>query len=262
MPMIGSLSVRAWIALVVAVSSVEAGSPPATRPATEEELRLAQAQREAMLDHAPDRVPQGPAWTRSLDLQFIPEVLDFGHMTAGVAKTEVVRLVNVGAEPLTVLKVIPGGSGNTPPWPKDPIPPNHVGFTEITLKPPEKPGITLRKKITFQLEGTLPRVLDLVGYVEEYVRVAPDFIEAPSTRDIEAWEHAATLHHSFALVALDGVPFHVRGIEGATTILPDRAAWMHTIVLGDLADPRASEQVIAISTDHPRSSMVAVVLLD
>lgn len=267
MPILTQL-VTLVLGALVAVQWSPPVSPLPIRPATEEELRIARAQRhEAIAALPPDRLTgtsDDRALERGLDLQPVPKVFDFGEMTAGVRKTATIMLVNVGSEPIVITRAIPSMTGTVPPWPKSPIPPGQAAGMSVTLNPPLKQGIRLNKKITLQIEGCAPRVIEMVGFVEEHVRVRPDFIVAPE--DPFMARRAATEHtapRTVAIVALDGTAFRIRCVSGATALYSAQESAMQRITLGDY-DACATGDVgtLSITTDHPRSKdeLVLVVL--
>lgn len=256
------------VALLVALAPLLGGpspqqawlptSPP--RPAREDELREARANRDEDLAHLSDS-----KLASSFDLQFLPRVLDFGEMYPGVSQRRIVRLFNVGGSPIEVTRAVPGSSGTGFPWPTEPIPPNWVAEMAIPLKPPERQGIELHKKVTFQMSDRWPRTLDLRARVAETIRAVPDVIQAPDSfppspiaNDTLTREPVTAL----MLVALDGVPFHVRTLTPQIASLPNTASFVQILPLDPATcDVLAVASMISMTTDHPRgSTCVALVL--
>jgi hypothetical protein len=242
--------------------------PQRIRPATEEELRIAREARDAQrasavptTAHVTPRGDPAPWWS---DLQPVPRVLDFGEMIAGRTERRTLVLVNVGDEPITIIRAVPSGSGPVPPAPKSPIPPNCVGEVEIRLTPPQRQGLDLRKKLTVQLEDRPPVVVEYVAHVAEYIRVCPEVIETPPTPPEAPRGIAIPAPRRIAVEATDGRAFRITAVRGVDAIIPTAAASRHELTLGD--PPATSSErptVIEIDTDRKDSrETIRVVVLE
>ncbi len=189
-------------------------------------------------------------------VRFDPDVLDFGEMTAGVAMTKTVKIYNISNEPVTITKAVPGCGCTIAKWPKDPIAPGAFGEAELTLKPPEKQGIDLHKKVTFQLDGHPPIIYDLKGHVAEYIKVAPEMIDAPAA-DAKG-ESAGTI----TLTSVDNTPFKIVGVNPAVVKDPGTEAKTEHKIEVDWkawADGGKSPK-IAFTTDHPKATTLMVIV--
>ncbi|MDZ4832069.1 MAG: ankyrin repeat domain-containing protein [Phycisphaerae bacterium] len=189
-------------------------------------------------------------------LRFDPEVLDFGDMLAGVSMTKTVRVFNISDAPVTITRAVPGCGCTIATWPKDPIAPGASGDAEISLKPPEKQGVDLHKKVTFQLDGHPPVSYDLKGHVAEIIRVAPDFIDAPAP------DASAEQAGEIAITSLDKTPFKIVGVNppivkdaGTDSSLEhkvhiDWAAWAE----------QGKPAKLSFTTDHPKAPSLMVIV--
>ncbi len=187
-------------------------------------------------------------------IKFSPDPLDLGEMTAGVAKTGTVTLMNNSAEAVTITKAIPGCGCTTLGWPKDPIPPGGSADIDITLKPGPKQGVRLKKRVTFQIEGHPSQVLNVEGDVAAYVTIKPDIISARL--------EDANVSEDIVLESADGTAFMVTGIEPAVVLDAGKeTALKHTMHLDWEAWEEAGRPVkIAFKTDHPKASQVTALV--
>jgi ankyrin repeat protein len=187
-------------------------------------------------------------------IKFSPDPLDLGEMTAGVAKTGTVTLMNNSSEAVTITKAIPGCGCTTLGWPKDPIPPGGSADIDITLKPGPKQGVRLKKRVTFQIEGHPSQVLNVEGDVAAYVTIKPDIISARLDDD--------SLSEDIVLESADGTAFMVTGIEPPVVLDADKeTALKHTMHLDWEAWEEAGRPVkIAFKTDHPKASQVTALV--
>ncbi|MFO0828400.1 MAG: ankyrin repeat domain-containing protein [Phycisphaerales bacterium] len=202
--------------------------------------------------------PQQDAPAAAPVIKFEPAVLDFGEMVAGVSKTEKIKIYNISDAPVTITKAIPGCGCTTPTWPKDPIPPGGFGEAEISLKPPEKQGVDLHKKVTFQLDGHPPVVLDLQGHVAEIVRIAPDFIDAPAP-DAAATDIATG---EITISSLDKTPLKIVGVN--PPVVKDAgndAALEHKVHIDWNAwKEQGKPAKLQFTTDHPKAPSLTVIV--
>ncbi len=200
-------------------------------------------------------IPSGPAVVK-----FEPEILDLGDMTADVPKTGKVKILNISDKPITITKAVPGCGCTTPTWPKDPILPGEFGETEITLKPGQKAGIKLSKRVTFQIEGAPPAVLTVEGNVVAFVTIAPDLVEAPSPT--EKSTEILLKHGELVLESVDGTPFKV--LDSAPPIIKDmstEAALKHTVHIDwDAWAATGKGPKLAVRTDHPKAANLTLLI--
>ena len=210
----------------------------------------------AQLASQPEQIiPTGPAVVR-----FEPATLDLGDMTADIPKTGKVKIFNISDKPITVTKAVPGCGCTTPTWPKDPILPGEYGETEITLKPGQKAGIKLSKRVTFQIEGAPPAILTVEGNVVAFVTISPDLIEAPSPTEKGA--EALIKSGEIVLESVDGTPFKV--IESAPPIIkdmsPDAALKQVVHIDWDAWAATGKGPKLAIRTDHPKAANLMLIV--
>lgn len=196
-----------------------------------------------------DRKP-GPA------VRFEPAVLSMGEMMSDVPKTMSIRLFNVTDEAVTVTRAVPSCGCTTAGAPKDPIAPGSFADVEITLKPGIATGVKLSKKVTFEIEGYAPQVLNVEGNVAEYVAITPKILNAPATpEDPSAAESGAV-----TLAATDGIAFAVTGVNPPVVDgLPTTAGTEHQLVVDWAKWEEAKRPVrITFTTDHPKAPTVGV----
>jgi ankyrin repeat protein len=187
-------------------------------------------------------------------IRFEPDPLDLGEMTADVAKTGSVTLVNTTDKPVTITKAIPGCGCTTLGWPKDPIPPGGSADIDVTLKPGAKQGVQLRKRVTFQIEGYQSQVLQVVGDVAEYVSIEPAIVPAR----IEE----AKMSEPIILTSLDGAPFKVTGVRpDVVGMYSTEASNEHSIQIDwDAWEAESRPVKLTFLLDHPQSAQVSTLV--
>jgi len=197
--------------------------------------------------------PQSAGLT-SGPIRFEPDPLDLGEMSADIAKTGTVTLVNTTDQPVTITKAIPGCGCTTLGWPKEPIPPGGSADIDVTLKPGAKQGVKLRKRVTFQIEGYQSQILQVVGDVAEYVSIEPAIVPA-------RLEEAA-MSDSIVLTSVDGTPFSITGVRPDVVGEYSRdAAMEHTIQIDWNAWETEGRPVkVSFLLDHPKSSQVSTLV--
>ncbi|MBL9148291.1 MAG: ankyrin repeat domain-containing protein [Phycisphaerae bacterium] len=270
------------------VATPPAATPPATNPATAPSRAPARdnaagtAKREAPA--TPPTSPNGPVRQRPLPannqaqgrptdakgtsavaapdpnakpvLKFDPEVLDFGEMLGGVTMTKTVKITNISDQPVTITRAVPSCGCTVPVVPKDPIAPGATAEGQISLKPPEKQGTDLNKKVTFQIDGHPPMVYELKGHVVEVISVKPDFIDAPAPDQAES---AATV---VTLTSIDGNPFKVASVNPPIVKnLDTSAAAEHKLEIDWAAWAEQGKTAkLTVVTDHPKAPNLMVVI--
>lgn len=189
-----------------------------------------------------------------------PAELDLGEMMPDTPKSGKVKIVNISDKPVTITRAIPSCGCTTPTWPKDPIPPGGSGEMEITLKPGAKAGIPLTKNVTLQIEGHSPVRYTLRGTVPEFVRIAPDIVEAPGSPD-------RPVSNTVKFTSVDGTPFRLTNVTPPILMAEDAqaaaqtAALEHTVRI-DWDKWSSAGRVFraTFATDHPKASSLAVMI--
>lgn len=195
-----------------------------------------------------------PAGLTGGPIRFQPDPLDLGEMTADIAKTGKVTLVNTSDQPVTITKAIPGCGCTTLGWPKDPIPPGGSADIDVTLKPGAKQGVKLRKRVTFQIEGHQSQILQVVGDVAEYVSIEPAIVPARVEE--------AAMSDSIVLTSVDGEPFSITGVRpDVVGDYSSEPATEHTLQIDWNAWEAESRPVkVSFLLDHPKSSQVSTLV--
>jgi ankyrin repeat protein len=207
------------------------------------------------LDPLPRAGAAEPGATRAPSpIKFEPGVLDLGELTAEVAKTGIVKIVNTSDAPVKITKAIPGCGCTTLGWPREPIPAGESADVEVTLKPGPKQGIRLKKRVTFQLEGHPSQVLTVEGEVAAYVIIKPDIIAAR----VEEEE----LSEEIILTSADGTPFIINEVFPAiVTETGKEPALEHVVRLDWSAWEESNRPVkLAFRLDHPKAKQVTALV--
>lgn len=198
--------------------------------------------------------PPAPTVSNEVPIVFEPAVLDLGEMQADIPKAGTVKLRNVSSKPVKVLKAIPGCGCTTVGAPQDPIQPGEAADIEITMKPGPKPGVNMRKSVTFQLEGYSPIVLTVQGDVAAYVTIEPDVISAPKAGE--------TTEQKIVLKSVDGQSFSVTAANPPIIAsMPAEAALEHTLEI-DWGKWEAQGRAMKLSVDttHPKAPSLSVMV--
>ncbi|MBX3355082.1 MAG: ankyrin repeat domain-containing protein [Phycisphaeraceae bacterium] len=194
-------------------------------------------------------------------LRFEPAELDLGELAPDRSKSGMVKIVNISDQPVTITRAIASCGCTTPVWPRDPIPPGGSGEMEITLKAGAKAGVTLVKNVTLQLDGGhAPVRYVLRGTVPEYVRIAPDIVEAPGSSE-------RPVSNIITLTSVDGTPFRVTSVTPPIIMTEDArsasgtAALEHTLRIDWDKWTEAGRPFRAqFATDHPKASSLAAMI--
>jgi ankyrin repeat protein len=198
--------------------------------------------------------PPAPQVSNEVPIVFEPSVLELGEMQADVPKAGVVKLRNVSSAPVKVLKAIPGCGCTTVGAPQEPIQPGEAAEIEITMKPGPKPGVNMRKSVTFQLEGYSPIVLTVQGNVAAYVTIEPDVIAAPKGGE--------TTDQKIVMRSVDGQSFSIKGANPPIlATIPADAALEHTLDI-DWGKWEAQGRAMKLSVDttHPKAPSLSVMI--
>jgi ankyrin repeat protein len=187
-------------------------------------------------------------------IRFEPEVLNLGEMSAEVAKTGTIKVINVLDTPVTITKIVPGCGCTTTSAPPAPLAPGESANVDITLKPGSKAGIQLTKMVTFQIEGHAPQMLTVKGDVKAYIALSQDMVDGPTSDTAPPT--------TIKLTSVENVPFRV------TSVLPD--------VLVEVPKESKTEQEvqidwkkweatgssvkISIMTDNPKAPQLGILV--
>ena len=198
--------------------------------------------------------PTVPQVSNEVPIVFEPAVLDLGEMQADIPKAGVVKLRNVSDKPVKVLKAIPGCGCTTVGAPQDPIQPGEAADIEITMKPGPKPGVNMRKSVTFQLEGYSPIVLTVQGDVAAYVTIEPDVIAAPKAGE--------TTDQRIVLRSVDGQSFSIKGANPPILAsMPAEAALEHTLDIDwGKWEAQGRAMKLSVDTSHPKAPSLSVMI--
>ncbi|MFZ4749967.1 MAG: DUF1573 domain-containing protein [Phycisphaerales bacterium] len=208
--------------------------------------------------------PSSPAKSASdAAIALEPTTLDMGDLIPGVPVTKKVKLTNRGTKPLTVTNAIADCSCTTPSWPEEPIAPGATVETDISINAGPKQGVTLTKRVTFQLQvdrGSGPAeelaFLEVVGKVGLFVEVTPEMIRAPADDVAEPGFGEITLRGA------DNTPFKVTGFDPPVANAASTESALNHTVLIDWAKWRAERKVprMTILTDHPKTPELQVLV--
>jgi ankyrin repeat protein len=195
-------------------------------------------------------VPEGPQV-----VEFDPPIAELGEMIAGVAKSMTVKIKNVSDQPIRITKAIPGCGCTTPIWPKDPIAPGASADCEITMRPGDKAGVHMNKKVTFNIENHPPAVLTVTGDVVAFVTMSPDMIEQPA-------DLVGAAPTEITLESTDGTAFKVTEI--APPVVkdpPTEAATKHVLRLDwGMWEETGRQMRLVVKTDHPKAPQLATLV--
>jgi len=187
-------------------------------------------------------------------IRFEPEILNLGEMSADVAKTGKIKVVNVLDKPVRITKIVPGCGCTTTTAPPDQLAPGASAEVDITLKPGAKAGIQLTKMVTFQIEGHAPQMLTVKGDVKAYIELSQDMIDGPTSPDAAP----ATIK----MKSVENTPFKI------TSVLPE-------VLVSNPTDSKVEHEVqidwkkweatgssvkISIMTDNPKSPQLSVLV--
>jgi ankyrin repeat protein len=188
---------------------------------------------------------------------FDPPLLNLGEMQADIPKTGVLKIRNVGDKPVTIARAIPGCGCTTANAPKDPIAPGGFAEMEITLKPGPKQGVTLSKRVTFQIDGYAPMILTVEGQVVEYIKVTPDAIEGPDKP-----ETAKADSGKIVLSSVDKQPFKITAVNPPVVQdISDTASLEHILQVDwQKWQDQGRPIKLTIATDHPKAAALGVMV--
>lgn len=198
------------------------------------------------------QLPAGPP-----PIVFDPPVLNLGEMQADVPKTGMIKIRNVTDKPVTIARAVPGCGCTTANAPKDPIAPGSFAEMEITLKPGPKQGVTMSKRVTFQIDGAAPVILTVEGQVVAYVTVTPDAIEGPDKP-----ESAKADSGKIVLAAVDKQAFKITAVNPPVVqAIADTASQEHILQVDwQKWQDQGRPIKLTIATDHPKAASLSVMV--
>jgi len=198
------------------------------------------------------QLPAGPP-----PIVFDPPVLNLGEMQADVPKTGMIKIRNVTDKPVTIARAVPGCGCTTANAPKDPIAPGSFAEMEITLKPGPKQGVTMSKRVTFQIDGAAPVILTVEGQVVAYVTVTPDAIEGPDKP-----ESAKADSGKIVLAAVDKQAFKITAVNPPVVqAIADTASQEHILQVDwQKWQDQGRPIKLTIATDHPKAASLGVMV--
>jgi ankyrin repeat protein len=203
--------------------------------------------------NAPQLVPtqSGPVAEGKAVVEFDPPIANLGEMIAGEAKSMTIKIRNISDQTIRITQAVPGCGCTTPVWPKEPIAPGAFGECEITMRPGDKAGITLSKKVTFVIENQPSAVLTVEGQVVAFVSIAPEMLEQPV-------DMAASPASPLTLESLDGTAFKITEITPAIVRkMPTEAALKHVLEIDWAAWEESGRQKrVVVKTDHPKAAQL------
>ena len=193
----------------------------------------------------------GPVAEGKAVVEFDPPIANLGEMVAGEAKTMKVKIKNISDQTIRITQAVPGCGCTTPVWPKEPIAPGAYGECEITMRPGDKAGITLSKKVTFVIENQPSAILTVEGQVVAFVSIAPDMLEQPV-------DVAASPSSPLTLESLDGTAFKIIEVTPAIVRkMPTEAALKHVLDIDWAAWEESGRQKrVVVKTDHPKAAQL------
>lgn len=186
-----------------------------------------------------------------------------GDLIPAVPVTKKVKLTNRTSRPLTVTNAIADCSCTTPSWPEAPIAPGATVETDIMITAGPKQGVTLTKRVTFQMQadsgsGAVEELafLNVVGKVGLFVEIAPEMIRAPSDDVAEPGFGEVTLKGA------DNTPFKVLGFDPPVASDSSAEASLEHTVRIDWTKWRAEKKSprLTILTDHPKTPELQVLV--
>lgn len=188
-------------------------------------------------------------------VEFDPPIAELGEMIAGVSKSVTIKIKNITDQPIRITKAIPGCGCTTPVWPKDPIAPGASGDVEITMRPGDKAGIHLNKKVTFNIENHPPAVLTVRGDVVAFVTMSPDLIEQPA-------DLVGAKPTQLTLESTDGTSFKVTEMSPPIVKnMPAESATKHVLDIDwGMWEETGRQMRVVVKTDHPKAPQLTTLV--
>ena len=187
-------------------------------------------------------------------IRFEPEILNLGEMSAEVAKTGKIKVVNILDTPVKITKIVPGCGCTTTTAPPGDLAPGASAEVDITLKPGAKAGIQLTKMVTFQIEGHAPQMLTVKGDVKAYIELSQEMIDGPASPDAAP----ATIK----LKSVENTAFKITGVLPEVLVsTPTDSKVEHEVQIDwKKWEATGSSVKISIMTDNPKAPQLAVLV--
>jgi len=185
-----------------------------------------------------------------------PATLDMGDLVPEVPVTRKVKLTNRSDKPIRIANSVADCSCTTPTHPGEPIAPGATVETDITMKAGPKQGVTLTKRVTFQLESGELAFLSVVGKVGLFIEQSTELLRAPANEVAEPGSETITLRGA------DNTPFAIKAVDPAvSTPATAESAMQHALAI-DWAKWREAGKPtkISILTDHPKTPELVVMV--
>ena len=200
--------------------------------------------------------PAAPPAAATPVLTFEPVTLDMGDVVPNVAITKTVKITNHSKNTIKITRAIADCSCTVPSWPEEPIAPGATAETTITMTPGNKQGVSLTKKVTFDVEGGEPAFYTVVAKVGMFIEFTPESLTAPEDDKLPGADATVSMKGA------DGVQFKIIAIEpDIGTADSAGSALTHTVKL-DWAKWAAAKKPkkVTITTDHPKAPPLIVML--
>ncbi len=225
-------------------SGVSLGSTPGARPAPQGAAGISS---------------KAPAPVASADekqvIEFDPPMADLGDVPVGSSQSMIIKIKNIHSEPIRITQAVPGCGCTTPVWPREPIAPGATADCEITMRPGDKGGITLNKKVTFVIENHPSAVLDVRAKAVAFIQMTPDILDQPA-------DMALAQPTTLTVESLDGVAFKITEVMPAVVRkVPNEAATKHVLEV-DWAnwEETGRQKRVMVKTDHPKGSQLTTLV--
>ncbi|MCX5640559.1 MAG: ankyrin repeat domain-containing protein [Planctomycetota bacterium] len=258
---IARLTILSCVALLAAQQAPApapdgSGLRPAPQQGTERVNPKGVPAAETMSQSGPvNAVPESVAPVDSRQaIKFEPEILNLGEMSAEVAKTGKIKVINILDTPVKISKIVPGCGCTTTTAPPGELAPGASAEIDITLKPGAKAGIQLTKMVTFQVEGHAPQVLTVKGDVKAYITISQDMLDGPTSPDAPPVV--------VKLVSVENVPFKITSVLPEVLVsVPTEASVSHEVSIDwKKWEATGSSVKISIMTDCPKAPQLSLLV--
>jgi hypothetical protein len=205
-------------------------------------------------DPEPQPVRAAPAPIEIPALTFDPPELDFGDLLPETPVTKTVRIRNSGERAILIAEAISECACTLPTRPTGEIAPGGEIEAEITMDAGKRQGTTLRRKVTYLLEGGEMASLMVEGRVAMFVEHSPKEIDEPRLDEAGATE--------IVLEAKDGVPFAILGTDPDGIATASTTTALRQVAIVDWKRWRAAGSPVTFElyTDHPTAPPLGIVV--
>ncbi|RLS47366.1 MAG: DUF1573 domain-containing protein [Planctomycetota bacterium] len=195
----------------------------------------------------------GPVDSRQA-IKFEPETLNLGEMSAEVAKTGKIKVINILDTPVKITKITPGCGCTTTTAPPGELAPGASAEIEITLKPGSKAGVQLTKMVTFQVEGHAPQMLTVRGDVKAFISISQDMLNGPTSPDAPPTV--------VKLTSVENLPFKITSVLPDVLVsVPTESSVSHEISVDWKKWEAAGSSVkISVMTDCPKAPQLVLLV--